>query len=149
MESNCNSRTSFAKCLECQTSDDLECAINPQKVESKVCKNYNDQCFTYIGKTEIFRGCLMERNLNFLSNTSLIDHCRSNTHKCERCDTFDEHGCNNRTIPVETCVECDSEKDPRCREYPQDFKNKVCNSFKIHSSDSVSHITGCYLSIVS
>lgn len=67
-EQNCNSKASFVKCINSQTSDDSQCAVNPKEPESKIGKNYNDKCFTFIERTVVSRGCLNERNRNLLPN---------------------------------------------------------------------------------
>lgn len=133
--SNCNSRASFIKCLKCHiTPDDRQCAINPQLAESVMCKNYDDQCFTFIERFNVSRGC---------GGHPFITACQADPNKCEVCDTFDENGCNNRIITMETCVECDSLIDKQCHEEPHLFKDKVCSGLK-----TIDRL-GCYLSVVS
>ena len=134
--SKCNSRTTFLKCLNCVTSDDQECAINPQSAESRVCEKYDSQCFTYIGSFNVSRDCAPYKN------HALMRNCRDNPKKCELCDTFDENGCNNRTVQIESCVECDSDTDWNCHDQPELHKNKICTGFATQER------ARCYLKVV-
>lgn len=136
-ESNCNARTTFVRCLNCAISDDRQCAINPQKAESKICAMYDDQCFTHIERFNVLRGCALDKEPPF------IDQCRSNAEKCEICDTLsDGNDCNNRAIAMETCVECDSVMDQNCHENPHEYKDKICSN--LDTDDRL----GCYLKVV-
>lgn len=135
--SNCNSRPSFIACIDCHTSDDRQCAINPQLAESKTCKYYYDKCYTYIGRFNVSRGCKSDKDKSF------NNHCTFNPNKCELCDTINGNGCNNRTIAMETCVECNSGKNPKCRDQPDEFKDKVCSGLKTEDRP------GCFLRVAS
>lgn len=136
-ESKCNSRASFIKCFNCNSTEDQQCVENPQLGNSKVCEYYYDECFTHIGDYSVSRGCIGDKDKQF------ITRCRTDRDKCDVCDTLDENGCNNQTITLETCVECDSVKDSRCHEEPEIFTNKICS--RLQSVDR----PGCYLSVVS
>ncbi|XP_055309662.1 uncharacterized protein LOC129573299 [Sitodiplosis mosellana] len=133
-DSKCNTRTTFLKCLNCTTSDGLQCATKPQHAESKVCRNYDDECYTHIGQKDVSRGCALEKPPPF------IDRCRSDPNKCNMCDTFDGNGCNNQTIKIGACVECDSLEDPSCRDKPHQFKDSICTGL------ITANMPGCYLS---
>lgn len=137
--SNCNTRKFFERCLRCRSENDPQCVINPQLFESKVCKNYNDQCFTHIGKFGITRDCLSEKSEEFEME------CKSTEAKCVLCTTSDGKACNNNLFTMETCVECDSakEKDQKCHNEPELYRNKICSN--IDSTDQ----EGCYLEVVS
>lgn len=135
--SYCNIREFFEKCLRCKSENDPQCVINPQLMETKVCKNYNDQCFTHIDKISVVRDCLSERNADFEAE------CKSADDKCIMCSTSDGNVCNGNIFTMETCSECDSTKDEKCRVDPFLFRNKICS--KINSTDR----EGCYLEVVS
>lgn len=136
-EPNCNSRLSFQKCLLCDSTKDQHCINNPELMETKVCKNYNDECFSSIGDRNFTRGCLKDQNYNFISN------CRRNRNKCSICDTKTENACNDIQILMETCSECSSH-DYGCVHQPSTFKGKICSDF---SRPSIRE--GCYISEVS
>lgn len=136
-EINCNSKPSFVKCLSCHRSKDPQCAINPQDANRKICKSYNDQCFTYIQRFDITRGCVNEKGDSF------IEQCNKDPNKCAICLSETEvNGCNNQVIKMETCLECDSDIDPRCRDDPEVFQDKIC-SHLIPANQA-----GCYLKVV-
>lgn len=130
-------REFFEKCLRCKSENDPQCVINPQLIETKVCKNYDDQCFTHIDKFSVTRDCLSERNANFEAE------CKSADDKCIMCSTSDGNACNGNIFTMETCSECDSTKEEKCRDDPFLFRNKICS--KIDSTDR----EGCYLEVVS
>lgn len=130
---NCNFKQSFSRCLNCNTTDNSQCAINPQMIKSKICTKYEDDCFTLIGKFIVSRGCVDEVDVNFSKCV--------NSKKCEICDANGRNDCNNRMIVMERCVDCDTSKDhdQSCWKNPIDHKNKICS--KIDSTDR----EGCFL----
>lgn len=136
--SKCNSKSTFSRCVHCDSALDPQCAINPQVERfSKMCNAYVDKCYTYISKFNVSRGCLYEK-----SPDSDIDECE-NPRKCSICDETSVFGCNNRTIVMETCVHCDTLNGENCFDNLSIFKGKVCS--EIGSTDKL----GCYLSVVS
>lgn len=130
--SNCNTRQFFERCLRCKSENNPQCVINPQTIESYVCKNYTDHCYMEIGKFGVTRDCLSDKDTKFAE-------CQNEKDKCEVCTTQDGNACNNRVISMETCSECDSTKDEKCRDEPDLYRNKICST--ISSTDR----EGCYL----
>lgn len=57
--------------------------------------------------------------------------------KCQICSRDDERVCNNQNLAMETCIECNSNEDPRCRDDPESTKEKFCS---VNAKTS-----GCYL----
>lgn len=138
IESNCNKKQKFARCLHCDSALDPLCAISPQASSfSKVCNAYEDQCYTIISKYNVTRGCLSEQKADFEN-----DECKI-PRKCDICSETDGFGCNDRAIAMETCVQCDTKKGDDCSDDLDMFKGKVCSDI-----DSTER-EGCYLSIVS
>lgn len=134
----CNTKKAFARCLHCDSALDPQCAINPQASSfSKVCRQYKDECYTYISKFNVTRGCVSEQKPDFKNNECI------NLEKCSTCLDTNGFGCNNRTIVMETCVHCDTFDAENCLNNFDLFKGKVCSD--IYSTDKL----GCYLSIVS
>lgn len=70
--------------------------------------------------------------------------CEKNKVKCEIQPATDPIGLNNSSVNIEeTCIECDSTNNTRCRMEPELFKGKICDRIKNSGR------RGCYLSIVS
>lgn len=137
---NCNSLSSFRKCIDCKMmfGTDMYCATNPQVMNNKVCRNYNDECYTTIEKFTISRGCMSNQNEKFRKE------CIENPEKCGICMSTSDKECNNKAILLEKCVACDSNiYDYSCNSKPELYKDKICNVL----TDSKSE--GCYLSVVS
>lgn len=136
--SNCNKKQTFARCLHCDSALDPQCAINPQPSSlSKVCSAYEDECYTYISKFNVSRGCVAEQKPDFRT-----EECR-NPQKCTICPATDRLDCNNRAIVMETCVDCDTKNGENCYDDLNTFKGKVCSDIDSKEKE------GCYLSIVS
>lgn len=70
---------------------------------SKVCREYNDECFIIASNNSIRRGCVSEAHLDI----DIINDC-SDSNVCEKCTGYE---CNNRTIESEYCIACSSGKD--------------------------------------
>lgn len=99
----------FQKCLFCDSRTDENCATlqSPQRISTKTCDNYMDQCYasiefnrsdqTYYTK----RGCL----------NPLATPCE--TPNCLSCK---ENSCNSFAIPKSRfmCHRCDERRDPSC-----------------------------------
>lgn len=136
--SNCNKNPTFARCLHCDSALDPQCAINPHASSfSTVCTAYVDECYTFISKFNVSRGCVSEQKAHFKN-----EECK-NLQKCTICSATGEFNCNNRTIVMETCIDCDTKKGENCLGDLNMFKGKVCS--EIDSTDK----EGCYLSRVS
>ncbi|XP_055308419.1 uncharacterized protein LOC129572481 [Sitodiplosis mosellana] len=135
----CNSRPSLPRCLVCNSTEDPKCATNPSLLQSQVCPNYQNRCFTYIGKNNVIRGCLhdMDHNEDFQKK------CESQPDKCAICPANDGGVCNNVKLNMETCIECQSSIDPRCRTHPDVMKETICDNFQNKRSVQI----GCYLKI--
>lgn len=135
--SNCNTKAMFAKCFHCDSALDPQCAINPQPHDfSKVCNAYADECYTYISKFNVTRGCLAEQHPDFRN-----DECKNAQQKCAICSDTNGFGCNDRTIFMETCVHCNTANGENCFDDLHMFKGKICSD--IDSTEK----EGCYLSI--
>lgn len=138
---NCNSESSFKSCLQCSASDWF-CGANPQNAKVEICKEYRGKCFTTIGNNDnrVARGCLPAEN------TKLYVGCMKNPDRCKVCINSDENCCNNETVVIETCVDCESNStDAMCKTQPNLHKNKLCNPFTMSTNQQ----RGCYLRIVS
>lgn len=135
--SNCNSRRSFTKCVQCNTEKVAHCAIGPQETDIKVCNQYEDQCFTFIDTYNVIRGCLSEQIEDFRRKER--SHAKD---KYAICSPSDGHVCNNQAIAMETCVECDSDVDEKCYSNPLKYKGKICSTLYSTGAE------GCYLKVV-
>lgn len=129
---NCNRRNSFTKCFNCNSMSDPHCISNNGSIEIKVCRSYKDDCFTFTRGYTVKRGCVNEMPEGFLKE------CNEEKEKCEKCLSVDDDICNKRSLNDDTCFECDSDIDPRCRDQPEHFREKICS---IGSTDSL----GCFL----
>lgn len=117
-------------------NSDSKCIGGPDVSQSKICKEYNDKCFTHIGGFEVSRGCLSDRGSHF------EETCRKDEEKCSICSPTDDKCCNDKPIASETCVECDSTKDEKCQNQPESYTGKICST--ISSTDK----EGCFLNTV-
>lgn len=131
---NCNSKKSFGKCIFCDSYDDPNCATAPNSSNSKTCERYDDDCFSFIHKYGVIRGCLGD------NTQDIISKCRSNLDKCEICESNGDFECNNSTVTPETCFECDSENG-NCSNPADDFIETWCNVLNATSE-------GCYVQVV-
>lgn len=120
-ETECNSRPSFQKCVLCDSSIDIDCAASPQSIQRKMCKEYDDECFSLIAERAFLRGCLNEQNLTIRGD------CNQNKHKCAVCNTQSGNGCNDQKFELETCIQCNTHKEYGCRWTPQNWKGQICN----------------------
>lgn len=136
----CNTKQTFARCLHCNYLLDPECAIYPEaSMFSKVCDVYEeDKCYTYISKFNVTRGCLREQKTDFEKEV-----CAKNPQKCSICSETNGLGCNNQTITMETCVDCDTNNGDNCYDDLDKFKGKICSDLDTEENE------GCYLNIVS
>lgn len=136
MKKQCNSRKSFGKCFSCDSVQDLTCAFHPEILEKKVCRSYEDSCYTYISKSGVSRGCLNDNSLD------IIRTCRTALYgKCEICAN-NETICNVNNVVLESCIECTSDEDENCRNEPEKANEVLCNLM------NQSNHTGCYTNIV-
>lgn len=132
----CNKRNSSEQCIHC-TVEDPNCASKPNESMSKTCKQYGvgGECFSHIGEAGILRGCLHDQKYDF------IKQCENNPSNCKVCSTNDEESCNIEVIEMETCIECDSNIDAKCRNESETLKSKIYSTFQ-----AIEHVD-CYLSI--
>ena len=131
--SNCNSQSSFRRCTYCNTREDGDCMNIPIKSFEKVCKQYDDECFTRISKFEVSRGCLNEQSAEF------IDDCRGNPDKCGICKVDNEIICNNKPIKMHMCNECfTGNGDDDCLTEPDKYRDKICSGMNTIEDE------GCY-----
>lgn len=117
---NCNQKLTFETCHICDSADDKNCISDLTQMETSVCKQYNDVCFTHIGQNIVTRGCLLEMDKPF------IDECHKLDRKCKRCTSNDGNICNTETLSIEKCIECDSIYDIDCTDNPSDEDSKIC-----------------------
>lgn len=135
---NCNFKKTFPKCLHCNYLEQTKCAIKPldNKVISRLCASYMDECFTLIESRNVVRGCLSDSEQEQEDKEKCVD---SN----EMCAICDQANCNDKKIELERCIECDSDIDgEECRDNPQKFGGRICNGLKESQPE------GCFLSIV-
>lgn len=134
--SKCNSEPSFSMCLTCKSSFDCAVSTKGKLTKSTMCKAYGDECFTFIGKSGVERGCLATKPKDFITG------CRNNPDKCDLCKTpKGRKECNSLTFDVEYCAECDPSVD-MCKKQPGFFRDTMCNGFSSNEKE------GCYLRVV-
>lgn len=127
----------FSSCIKCDSLSDSNCTTKPENCNLSICSAYEDVCFTYIDQSGIRRGCLNDQSPEFSSK------CKLNNEICKTCSTAEGVNCNNVTIEIESCVECDSRKQKYCHDQPHLYKSKVCNDLNSNGRE------GCYLEQVS
>lgn len=136
--SKCNYQSSFISCVECNSSDDPDCAENIGSHHTKVCSRYQNSCFTAVGNVSIVRGCFNDMDPQF------SDICESNPKLCDICDpTHRGKPCNSQPIKMESCVMCDSRDDWYCREHADTQSTVLCHRFG--TLDATPQRSGCYL----
>lgn len=138
-QSKCNTRLSYEKCFQCNSTIDAGCLDMPEMGRSGVCSKYSDEmCYTRIGKDSIERGCMSDQSL-------VGQHeCKHKSNKCSTCSTGTKDvACNNNKIKMEHCVECDSKKDEHCIDKPGLYGDKICSEFIRFST--VGNREGCYV----
>lgn len=133
---NCNSRVTFSKCFYCNSQIDSDCISNPTVSPSsiKLCNEYDDSCFSFIGSHSVVRGCL-----NDLDWDSIVK-CHRSPEKCDICKGENGKICNNKSFSAAKCISCDSKKDERCRSQPELLSQKLCGLVDAPEED-----LGCYL----
>lgn len=133
--SKCNSEPAFSSCLTCKSSFDCAVSTKGKSTKATVCKAYADECFTFIGKRGVERGCLATKPKEF------VEDCRKNPDKCNVCKTpSGRRECNSKIFDVEYCAECDSSVD-MCAKQPGFFRDTMCDGFLSNEKE------GCYLRI--
>lgn len=92
---------------------------------SKECECESDSCFTHISHGIVRRGCLKDsiQSFYFEKKIDLITDCKDKS-MCELCSG--KNNCNNKDVPAETCIECDSESDINCVHTPNPTMIKEC-----------------------
>ncbi|XP_055309594.1 uncharacterized protein LOC129573250 [Sitodiplosis mosellana] len=137
---NCNSKTTFTKCLACDSSVNFDCISNPtlSGTSVKLCNNYDDSCFSVIGFHIVVRGC--SNDMDWKSRIS-EKVCHDSPEKCDICKNS-ENGeiCNSKRFNGAKCISCDSEKDKRCHSEPELTYQKLCGLVNSPDED-----LGCYL----
>lgn len=103
---DCNAKVSFQKCRICDSTDTVSCIRSPGSVQTKMCRDYMDECFVHANNDIVTRGCLAESK-HFEKDCENDDLCR----KCSAANN-----CNNDIVDGEFCLTCDSENDSNCRE---------------------------------
>lgn len=127
----CNNRTSFALCIDCDSKMDPQCISLNSTVRGSICQDYNDECYTFNGGSFVKRGCLNETAPKFAAE------CRENSDKCEICSV--KEICNKKNLSKDTCIECDSNDNPKCKDDLRSFSETIC-------SFGTSKSMGCYMS---
>lgn len=133
----CNKMVFFSSCIKCDSLSDSNCTIKPENCNVSICSTYEDVCFTYIGTFGIRRGCLNDESPEFSCK------CDLNNGICKTCSPSEGINCNNVTIEIESCVDCDSRKHEHCHDQPGLYNSKVCNDLNAKGRE------GCYLEQVS
>lgn len=136
----CNSASSqyHQKCLVCNSADDLKCVSEPSWINGKTCESYKSRCFSSISSNKVYRGCLDD------SEEYIREKCRKDSENCNICSDEEGSACNTNPVDMlNSCIECDSAVDERCRTKPEEFGGKICPQF------GSPRRKGCYLSIVS
>lgn len=130
----CNFKDELYKCLTCHSQTDPNCVANIKSVEVKVCPDYNDnKCYTIINDDKtVQRGCCGP-DKNFQKKFSQHENPQ-----CEICVNRLKNACNDNEL-LDTCIECDSNTDPLCRNQPEQIKESVCTVKPLIDSH------GCYL----
>lgn len=136
---NCNGhslnlKVSLKKCIICDSKTDPKCINELNSTHTKECKKDDDQCFTHIDKFNIKRGCLSDQSPEFM------EICQKDPKKCS---IFNKDNCNDNKIVLETCIDCNSVNDEKCKQKLNSNKGKICST--LDSKDTL----GCFLSMVS
>lgn len=121
--SNCNSdtikRDPVLECMDCDTTNGLECLWGLSNSHSKPCRTSvffyeTESCFT-LSSTELgfaIRGCTLDTNV-------------CSRAKCEVC--YGDH-CNRFSIFEQNCYNCSSENDKNCRMAPFHTQSISCSN---------------------
>lgn len=133
----CNALDSFTKCYGCDSLSNPNCAATPNDGMIVTCENYNDTCFTSLNPSngQVRRGCLSAMSAQF------VNTCKYNEKNCKTC-VDGQIACNNGSVGIERCIECDSRVDRNCVSQPYQFgEGKECNRNELWNWQ------GCYLSV--
>lgn len=114
--------------------------LSSQSLNStKVCKNYNDVCFTLVKEKTVVKDCLNDYSekhalpINFLSDS----YNKSDYSMCSSVL------CNDKGIIPTYCIQCDSENDPNCQgQFTDEWKKGAMHQCPFELIPS-----GCYHSI--
>lgn len=139
--SNSNNQRSFRRCMHCSSkSSNSGCVDNLDANNIITCTQYNDDCFTHIGRDHVLRGCASEQTNAFM------EKCHDNKDKCEICTTKDDNDdtvCNSKPLDsMEMCIECSSQTEQDCHNNPDLYKDKICSGLDSAESE------GCYTHLV-
>lgn len=116
-EDVCNSKSNFLQCVSCDANKD--------SCESKVCKNYDNECYIHVQNNQIQRGCLNDLPKKAMKGTNIRFDCKEyESDICEKCS--DQIDCNNRIIEVEFCLNCTSEDSYSCKSNPNPGMREKC-----------------------
>lgn len=134
----CNRQQFLVTCLVCNSTVNPDCATSPNaSLYSKTCDGYKNMCFTWISPRNVIRGCI-----NDIKEFNSVQ-CAHDKNRCGYCSSNDGIGCNDAPIDTDTCIECDSTEDNKCRLNPSILDQRLCAHIKS------ARRKGCYLSIVS
>lgn len=95
---NCNWKWEYQSCYTCNSEDDVNCLeaqSSTTSVPTTTCKEYHDECATYVNNGITYRGCTKE--------SDLPSSCPSNT-----CISCTENQCNQLVFPFNRlrCHQC-------------------------------------------
>lgn len=122
----------------CDSRTDSNCFSNPVSAKYKTCEQYDNQCFTLISSSNVIRGCLKD------VKTDIKEECEKDRRYCDIRSASHGYPCNRAPIEaLDSCIECDSNEDERCRTNPEALGGHICPRFELP------HHQGCYISIVS
>lgn len=102
----CNKELKFQKCIDCSSENDgADCISIASKLNTRLCPNDADQCYTHIQNGIVRRNCTGD---NFIES---VADCASDSEHCVSCSGW---MCNRKVIEPEICLSCDSKSDPEC-----------------------------------
>lgn len=144
---DCNSMTQFQRCYFNNTDYEPSPSTLKDDNRSKICKKFDDKCFTLISKENtIVKDCLHDYaehhhiSIDFLEkyNKSLYNVCSTEL-------------CNNQIIRPMYCIECDTSTGDNCDSKPLKYVKECTlemnSSGCFHHSDGKNTKRGCIIDL--
>ncbi|XP_031624827.1 uncharacterized protein LOC116341726 [Contarinia nasturtii] len=146
-------------CVKCNPDASSDCNLIDENIEAAECAattfGYKNACYIYKSDGIVQRGCLYEAsddifnecNNEFVNKCLLCNHNNCNRMPIINSNTIATKNERNYTsesesnIQYETCIECNSNDDDRCRTKPEALQGNVCKQGRSTESE------GCYLNI--
>lgn len=114
MGDSCNEKVRFQSCIECTSTESVNCAASAKMARKTTCSNYMGKCYSYISdQKKVHRGCVGDETIRTEEKCTGLD--------CEMCD---KDNCNNQKLLHSICLACDSDNDPKCIDKPA--STKIC-----------------------